>query len=302
MAINMLEGVCPYCGKLLQIPEDLKEFSCLYCGKRMNQEELLHPSEEFAAETALSYVKEHIMECLEDGKTLREVIQKDLFMETFAQYEQKHQKTFFCLDEACRSHPEQRQQLMQTMVEDFLDQLDQRWQGTQKAFQESDKVTVAIYMVPAIRHMKLSCSEEFCSLLHTAWMKRYPDNPFVVGDYEALVAGFKKKILGMCFITTAVCEQEGKPDDCEELTAFRRFRDGYLRTCSDGDALIAEYYEIAPAIVTVIGVCDDPVRAYGEIRNRWLQACYHDLQQGNMEGCKIRYTEMVRTLEQKYLS
>jgi len=133
-------------------------------------------------------------------------------------------------------------------------------------------------------------------------MRRYPKNPFYVGSYEELSSGFNKKFLGLCFITTAVCSQEGKPDDCEELTAFRRFRDGWLRECPDGDALIREYYETAPAIVTMISVCENAETAYGEIRERWLDGCYCDLRSGRMEACKARYTDMVRTLQKKYLS
>ena len=33
---------------------------------------------------------------------------------------------------------------------------------------------------------------------------------------------------GGCYITTAVCEFYGKPDDCHELTQFRKFRDEWL--------------------------------------------------------------------------
>jgi len=32
-----MEEMCPKCGKLLQIPEELSEFSCLYCGARLNR-------------------------------------------------------------------------------------------------------------------------------------------------------------------------------------------------------------------------------------------------------------------------
>lgn len=31
-----------------------------------------------------------------------------------------------------------------------------------------------------------------------------------------------------CYITTAVCETFGKPDDCYELRLLRTYRDGYL--------------------------------------------------------------------------
>ena len=144
---------------------------------------------------------------------------------------------------------------------------------------------------------------EFADTLQAVWVERYPKSPFYVGDYETLVGGFrKKKFLGLCFITTAVCEAEGKPDDCAELTAFRAFRDGYLKAQPDGAALIEEYYRIAPTIVMCIDVCGDRDARYAAIREQYLQPCYNALQAGDLAGCKTKYVRMVRDLEREYLS
>ena len=53
--------------------------------------------------------------------------------------------------------------------------------------------------------------------------------------------------------------------------------------------------------MTLIDVCGDPERDYGEIRDRWLTACYRDLEAGRPADCKRRYQEMVRTLERRWL-
>ena len=156
--------------------------------------------------------------------------------------------------------------------------------------------------MPAIRKLELPTSEAFCKALQAEWVRRYPKTPFYLGDYEAISTGFRKKLFGLCFITTAVCEELGKPDDCEELTAFRAFRDGYLRACPDGEDLIREYYDIAPGIVTCINLASDRHETYREIRDTWLAPCYDDLQNGRMADCKERYTQMVRTLESRFLS
>lgn len=37
---DTIRGVCPQCGKKLEIPAELEEFSCLYCGARMRTEAL----------------------------------------------------------------------------------------------------------------------------------------------------------------------------------------------------------------------------------------------------------------------
>ena len=150
---------------------------------------------------------------------------------------------------------------------------------------------------------ELPSGREFADTLQAVWVERYPKSPFYVGDYETLAGGFrKKKFLGLCFITTAVCEAEGKPDDCAELTAFRAFRDGYLKAQPDGAALIEEYYRIAPTIVMCIDVCGDRDARYAAIREQYLQPCYDALQAGDLAGCKTKYVRMVRDLEREYLS
>jgi hypothetical protein len=50
-----------------------------------------------------------------------------------------------------------------------------------------------------------------------------------------------------CYLTTACCEYKGLPDDCEELTILRKFRDEYV-----SKELTAEYYRVAPSIVAKI--------------------------------------------------
>lgn len=53
-----------------------------------------------------------------------------------------------------------------------------------------------------------------------------------------------------CFITTAVCQSTGKPDDCEELTTLREFRDSYV--APNYPELVEQYYREAPGIVTAL--------------------------------------------------
>ena len=182
----------------------------------------------------------------------------------------------------------------------MLDELEAGWQ--KKGDMEDEKIVLAIFFVPMVRKQQLPISEEFVTILQKQWVERYPKSPFYLGDYESISGGFRKKFLGLCFITTAVCEQEGKPDDCEELTAFRAFRDGYLRACPDGEALIDEYYSIAPGIVSCINVCENRAEKYAAIREKWLEPCYQDLLAGRQASCKARYVEMVRSLEREYLS
>ena len=104
-----------------------------------------------------------------------------------------------------------------------------------------------------------------------------------------------------CFITTAVCENFGKDDDCYELTAFRNFRDGWLTAQPDGKALIAEYYAIAPAIVDRINRLPDAAQIYETLRTKYLAPCLNFIERGDNTACKRLYVEMVTSLKKKFL-
>ena len=58
---------------------------------------------------------------------------------------------------------------------------------------------------------------------------------------------------GGCFLTGAIVAHRGvEADDGPTLTALRAFRDGYMTQTAERRALVAEYYEIAPAIAAAI--------------------------------------------------
>lgn len=104
-----------------------------------------------------------------------------------------------------------------------------------------------------------------------------------------------------CYITTAVCEFQGKPDNCYELTMFRKFRDEWLVTQEGGKELVKEYYETAPQIVKNIDEREDRNRIYSHIWGNWLKPCLSDIENGNYDACKQTYIQMVENLRRKYL-
>ncbi|SDZ94356.1 tetratricopeptide repeat protein [Selenomonas ruminantium] len=106
---------------------------------------------------------------------------------------------------------------------------------------------------------------------------------------------------GGCFITTAVCDTLGKSDDCYELTMFRDFRDNWMAVQADGEALIQEYYVIAPKIVSAINQLPNAKEIYQNIWDKSLSGCLRYIEQGNMLACKEKYVEMVQKLRKKYI-
>lgn len=106
---------------------------------------------------------------------------------------------------------------------------------------------------------------------------------------------------GWCFITTAACEHFGKPDNCYELTMLRQFRDGWLVVQPGGEALIREYYRIAPFIVEELEVSEQRDAIYQEIWNHYIMPCVRLIEQNAYEPCRALYEKMVLNLKQTVL-
>lgn len=309
---SMLTGRCPQCGEELNIPAHLKQFSCMFCGARLDASDLTQETASAAdlteadVQAAVEYYKAHIIEVISNHKGIEKQLNKNGYEPAIENLAAANEQTFVSLNQAWLAGALS----MEEAAAHFLDQLDQKW--TQEAswkpgkkketLQDTDKFTIAIFMVPMLKKMALPCSEPFCEEFHKQWMTRYPKSIWQIGDFDTINAGFKKKFLGLCFITTAVCLQDGKPDDCAELTAFRSFRDGYLRSCEDGPQLIEDYYDLAPSIVWEIERSSDPAARYAAIRETWLEPCFRDIQAGRLRQCKERYSAMVRQLQKEYLS
>jgi hypothetical protein len=108
---------------------------------------------------------------------------------------------------------------------------------------------------------------------------------------------FKKKT--GCFITTACTSARGLPDDCDELTTLRQFRDGYMRGLERGNALIDLYYDIAPQVVAAIGAQENAKQVYDHLYSV-IRACVEHIKNGRNERALAIYVEMVKKLTRQY--
>lgn len=123
----------------------------------------------------------------------------------------------------------------------------------------------------------------------------------IIGGIAGTGVGLIKSVFSGCYITTAVCEEYGKPDDCYELTAFRNFRDTWLIQQPDGQELIERYYRTAPDIVTAINKQENRSEIYHHLNETYLSDCLSYIENQDYENCKQRYVNMMEYLfeEQK---
>ena len=300
---DVMNLVCPTCGQNLTIPSHLEEFSCLYCGARLTKGDFAPPVPSSEGQAGREYYEAHILDAITGYLGIDKEVTNAQYTAAFARYRDGNAETFRQLDLAVSTGSLS----LDEAVNCFLDRLEAHWDNNQRKQRrnymiDTDKFVIAVFLVPMVRELKLGCSEGYCEALQKSWCLRHPKSPFYLGTYAEMTKGFEKKLLGLCFITTAICEFEGKDDNCEELTAFRQFRDGFLRACPDGDQLIEEYYDKAPGILLHIDLARDRAMIYQKLRDNYLQPCYEDILAGRLPQCKERYVRMVRDLERKYLS
>lgn len=302
-----ITGICPQCRKTVQVPRELSQFSCVYCGARLKQGELLsEPSTPPAvatpevAQAAFALLDSRLLSCVTGNLGVFKKLTKSGFPSYFNGFLEQERSLLESIPAAAQAAPD----ALERIAEQFAANIDS-WSREHKkaltsaeAMRDDAKYTLCLLLIPAIRSLNMSEGETLCRHLQESWIRRFPKSPFQLTTYENIMAGFRRR---WCFITTAVCRQAGKPDDCPELTAFRAFRDEYLLNHPDGEALIRQYYEIAPAIVLAIELTDDPDIAYPAIWDKHLSPCYHALNRGDRETCKTLYTHMVHDLSAKYL-
>jgi hypothetical protein len=92
-----------------------------------------------------------------------------------------------------------------------------------------------------------------------------------------------------CFLTTACVETLGFPDNCDELTTLRQFRDSFMLSFDEGKAEVKEYYERAPKIVKAISARPDAPMIYRRIFEEIILPCVKFIKQGHLEPARATY-------------
>lgn len=285
---------CPHCGKPILLPEGLTEFSCMYCGVRMTLQQLQPTAQESAEAAAI------VLEALPGmitgyPQTMRFLTAK-AYPAYFESYVAQHLTALQIVDSLS-------QESLASLCAEIVEKV-YRWCAENKtalrgisSLEEDCRFTLCLVTVPAIVQCAPERGMALAEGLRSAWEAKY-GSAFRIATYETITAGFRKK--GLCFITTAACAHLGKADDGPELTAFRHFRDTWLAKQPQGQALIEEYYRIAPTLVIAMDHTGDPAKTYQALWRQYLQPCYEALRRGDNAACFATYTAMVQSLKARY--
>ena len=104
-----------------------------------------------------------------------------------------------------------------------------------------------------------------------------------------------------CFLTSACTAARGLPDDCRELQTLRAYRDTWLKQTEEGAALVARYYEIAPAIVTAIDAQPSRLEVYDDIYQTMVLPCVELSGQGKYQEALELYQSKTLELGKKFI-
>ena len=160
-------------------------------------------------------------------------------------------------------------------------------------------MNMVIYVLPVITYSHENYCEKVAKRIVEIWNEMNVTSlNLSFSTYESIAGGFKKKL---CYITTAVCEHQNKPDNCYELEILRKYRDHYLMQTEDGRAIVNEYYDIAPVLVMIINMQNDADKIYQHIHEQYLLPCISYIEEEKNEECCDLYMQMVRSLQRKYL-
>ncbi len=158
---------------------------------------------------------------------------------------------------------------------------------------------MAVYVIPLFTYTRDDDCQMVADKMVEIWNKRdITSLTLSASTYEDIDNGYKFRL---CYITTAVCKSQNKPDDCYELMALRSYRDTYLMQSEEGRALVEAYYEVAPLIVLIINMQENAAQIYDEIYREYIIPCLRAISMGEQELCKKQYIQMVQELKKRYI-
>lgn len=198
---------------------------------------------------------------------------------------------------------EDKQSFIQEIADDFVEKVHTQFENTVK---KSNKETLTLdynmlmtsFAIPCILESRGDGTVELADALVDKWNQTFTRYKIQKGRFTDIDGSFKRKL---CYITTAVCDNLGKPDDCYELNLLRDFRDTYMMHTSSGESLVKDYYEIAPIMVMRMNFIKDSRKIYEAIYHQYIAPCITFIEEMKYEECQKKYMEMVQTLKERFI-
>lgn len=247
-------------------------------------------------------INKELYSMLSDNMSFMKRFNKDTYKEAFADYCDKYKALFKSIDEAYQAS-EDRKGYITSLAADFAsgakEESDKLKKKTDREHALLDNnMILTVYVFPSLVAAGYESCGELSRAMADAWNDSFKGNRLTVGTFEEIDGGFKRKL---CYITTAVCRSLNKDDNCYELRTLREYRDDYLLKDDEGREVVDTYYNIAPTIVNRINKGEEATDTYREIFKQYISPCISLIEAGDYEECRKLYSDMVYSLEDKYM-
>ncbi|MBD5551006.1 MAG: hypothetical protein HDQ96_07515 [Lachnospiraceae bacterium] len=311
---------CPFCKEEMQAPADRETILCMFCGERIDltkvQETDLKTDKTDADENKKSADAEKSRENLRLALEHTDVVCKDYVEKVREFSKNSYQRLFeehkkenydfytaimFALDRAAEEElPGIYHQIADSFIREQEKLLGQTPKRNEKLSVQMDKnMFMVIYVLPSIKEIQSDRADALADAICKEWRKSFKDSNINASDFDRIMQGFKRKL---CYVTTAVCRNLNKGENCEELQLIKAFRDNYLAVTKEGQDLIEEYYDIAPTLVKRLGKDAGAQAKYLWLWNTYLAPCVEYIKKGEQESCKETYCNMMEVLRKEYMT
>lgn len=238
-----------------------------------------------------------LLECCEDPFPY---FNRNDYSGTFEKLYQQNLATFDAIENGYNSVID-KDQFLQNMANALVESAVEKVNACKKRTRERKtmdlNMAMAVFVFPMVLEFHGNSSRPLTDKLAAAWKEAFPKSNIQATEYAEIQKGFRKKF---CYITTAVCESLSKGDDCYELTLLRRYRDTYLASLPGGEAMIREYYDVAPSVVKHINQKENAGDIYRSIWDSYISPCIGMIEEGKDEECREHYERMVHELRSQF--
>ena len=234
------------------------------------------------------------------NSTFRKRIQRKSYMDEIGEIKSKHQGLIhsltLALEEDKKNEGNENFEFIAHIIpEHVLEVLATYTSKRKKEIHIIDNnMNMVCFFIPTVSNVSKELGERIVEI----WNDNMPKHKIGVSTAEGINSGFKR---GLCYITTAVCNNLNKEDDCTELTLLREYRDQYLLKTPEGKEIVTSYYDVAPTIVNRINKEAEAKRIYQGILATYIEPCVQLIKEDKKEECKSLYSEMLLNLEKKYM-
>lgn len=289
--MNGLTLHCPHCGREFQIPEDaIEKVVCPFCAAPM-EPDARAVSPVPLGEAARLLPPQAFSTAIQLGQ-----LNAKNYSEVFESYRQALLPALRAYLREEAAHGDRAAELFSdALFKGFTREEQSSRQKSARAFDL--RISITTLTVPAILDLNAPAVDRLADRFLEKWNAAHK-KPIGKATYSDIQNGFRKKL---CFITTAVCMELDKGDDCEELQTLRAFRDGYLARTPGGKEKISEYYLFAPLIVGAVEASGRAKPEWNRVYRDYLSPCLAALKGRRPGECERLYEDMMSELEQKWL-